>query len=118
MRLRRCKRVVAVAHCEYKIVLARAVKVLHGIDVFFKRVDNDLRVYSVPLEMSAAHIEVEIVHLFESFPRRPDRLDNRVLSVVDEKHNMRKFDGRVLSYFEARRYSVENHAFRRAYVCV
>ena len=41
-----------------------------------------------------------------------------MFSVVDEQHYVRKFYGCVLSYFKARRDSVENYALRRAHVGV
>ena len=111
MRLRRGKRVVAVPDRKDKIVLISAVKILHGANVIFKNVNDFLCVYTIPFEMSAAHIEIEIVHFFKACALAPNRFDDGVLSVVYKQHDMRQFHGSVLPYFEARRYSVENDAF-------
>ena len=115
MRLRGCKRMVAVAHSKDEIVASFSVEILHGIVVLVKGVDHLLCVYAIAFEMSAAHIQIEIVYLFKPVALCPKPFDDALFSVVDKKHNVRKLHESVFSYGKPRRNAIEHHPFRRAY---
>ena len=44
-----------------------------------------------------------------------ERFDDGFVAVVEEQHNVRKFDGSVLAYGKTGRYAVGDDPFRRAY---
>ena len=80
---------IAVAHRKDKIVVSRAVKILHGPLVFVKQIYDFLSVHAITEKMSASHIQIEVINLFVFVALLPKPFYNALFSIVDEEHYVR-----------------------------
>ncbi|MPM48865.1 hypothetical protein SDC9_95592 [bioreactor metagenome] len=115
---RGCKAVVAVAHGKehrraVTILLRKALFVFENAERQQNAVDVVLTIHKVPRNMPAFEHKIGIIQLCELRFFQCERLDNRLVRIVDQHEDMRQLDGRAFADFQTRRNTGDNRSLRR-----